>query len=217
MSIPQRLYNSFRSILGCELIRDQIVNDKSIAEFQQLLVRAQPNNEQEVCQRSLIWGMYQSNQVNFMKYINDRTSRVGPLILWTESKRIAQYFRLKGSAHVSYTPETGYSVVRHKNNPHINGCSKRPNKHRTNRTPQSASDTSFQTNVKTNTQEYKVSEYQPLSQVSPRELLCGVEHVEHVEHADPDELLGGVEHADPNSTFSGSWADATDADLDNLN
>lgn len=113
MSMPKRIYDIYRQILRLPLIADKVATPETFAEFQTLLIEAQPIDETEKAQRSLVWGMYHSNPTNFMNYVTDRSSRVGPIILWTESKRISQAFRLAGVAHISWSAEDGYSVGAH--------------------------------------------------------------------------------------------------------
>jgi len=174
MSLPQRLYDAFRTLSRTELVHDKVVSDNSLTEFQNLLNEAQPSNNEEIAQRSLVWGMYHSNPVNFMKYAGDRSSRVSAIVLWTESKRISQLFRLKGLAHVSWTADTGYTVSRFKTNSKPRRPTRGPR-----RLPQPADEVVLNSEAP----EFQLTEYQP-SDINPQQ--------QPVDEA----LLGGVVPAD---------------------
>lgn len=114
MSLPKRLYENYRAIQKCGLIQKDVFNDEDILEFEQLLNNAQPRDDIEAAQQYVIKGMFYSNQKGFIRYISNRQNRVGGLILWTESKRIAAYFNLMGRVHIGWDKVTSsYKVTLH--------------------------------------------------------------------------------------------------------
>jgi hypothetical protein len=116
MSLPRRLYKLYRDAAACDLVKHSNTSEKALAEFKCILNEAQASDDTEIAQRALIWGMYQSNTAGCIAYISNPRNRVGALILWTESKRIANYFNLYGKAYVSWDKEEGYNVSQYNAN-----------------------------------------------------------------------------------------------------
>lgn len=116
MSLPKRLYDTYRSIQNCALLKNNDVSESALKEFENLLNESQPNTEDEQKYQFVVRGMYHSNPVGFTKYVSGPRNNVGALILWTESKRIVAYFNLKRRIHISWDKETKlYVVTLHKN------------------------------------------------------------------------------------------------------
>jgi hypothetical protein len=114
MSLPQRLYQVYSDLKNSVLVQTQNATDENMLAFQQLLNQATPISEKEEAQRELVRGMYYSNPVGFMRYVSLSRNRVGGLVLWTESKRMARYFNLQGRVHISWSEENkNYAVTRH--------------------------------------------------------------------------------------------------------
>ena len=114
MSLPKRIYELWREITNCDLVISQVPTTENMVEFQNLLNRSTPMDANEQAHRELVRCMYYSNPVGFMRYISVYRNRVQPLVLWTESKRIAKLFNLTGHIHISWNESTGqYVVMRH--------------------------------------------------------------------------------------------------------
>ena len=115
MALPKKLYDCFKQITKSKLLAND-TSDDAITEFQTLLNSAQPlaDDHVENAQRSIVKSMYYSNQDGFMRYISSSANRVSALILWTESKRIVNFFELHGRVHLSWNDETSsYVAQRH--------------------------------------------------------------------------------------------------------
>lgn len=110
MSIPRRIYNLYRQASSSRLVKNHDLSAESLKEFETIINSAQPINESESEQRSLLWAMYQSNQSSMYSYLSNIRNRAAALILWTESKRIIRFFNLKGLVHISWNKTEGYSV-----------------------------------------------------------------------------------------------------------
>jgi hypothetical protein len=120
MSLPKRLYDLYREIRQCQVVSSGEVNTDSLLAFQNLVNAAQPvkDNVEEQAYRQLTKAMYHSNPVGFMQYISTSKNRVGALVLWTESKRIVQYFGLRNRVHLSWDPvQSQYLAVPHVQQP----------------------------------------------------------------------------------------------------
>jgi hypothetical protein len=112
MSLPQRLYQLYREVVACELVKTRKATPENMLQFQNLLNKAFPENELETHQRSLVRSMYTSSPVGFYNYIYQNRSRVGALSLWTESRCLAKFLRLSRVVYISFNETTQqYSVV----------------------------------------------------------------------------------------------------------
>ena len=112
MSLPQRLYQLYREVVGCELVKTRQATPENMLQFQNLLNKAFPENEVETHQRALVRSMYNSSPVGFSNYVYQNRSRVGALVLWTESRCLANFFRLSRVVHISFNESTQqYAVV----------------------------------------------------------------------------------------------------------
>jgi hypothetical protein len=96
MSVHARLYQCYKKVAVCNLVKSRLASPENISEFQQLLNDSLPKDATESAMKDFTRGLYNSNQVGFLKYITNKDNRVSSLILWTESKRIVRYFRLTG-------------------------------------------------------------------------------------------------------------------------
>jgi len=114
MSLPQRLYKVYCAVKDSALVKTRNATDENMLAFQELLNQVTPVDQEEEAQRKLVRGMYYSNPVGFTKYNSTSSNRVGALVLWTESKRIARFFNLHNCVHISWSEDTKtYTVVRH--------------------------------------------------------------------------------------------------------
>lgn len=102
MSLPKRLYEAFCELKKCELVSQGTVTDKTLTEFENLLNNAQPQNDAERHYRDFARSMYYSDTTKFLDYVCDRNSKVKPVIVWTESKRIVEFFNLMGKVYISW-------------------------------------------------------------------------------------------------------------------
>ena len=111
MSVPKRLYDLFRSIENCELVKHKTATKESMTAFERLLNESCPTTAEEGHHKDLVWAMYQSNQYEFINYISMMHNRVGALILYTESKKIAKFFDVGALVHIRWDAENKtYSV-----------------------------------------------------------------------------------------------------------
>lgn len=109
-----RLFELYRNLCQTDLVANKNVDDNSMLAFQTLLNQATPVDAVESAQRDLIRKMYYHNTVNFSNYLRDSANKVRSLVLWTESRLIAQFLRLNGLVHISWVEEsTSYRVVRY--------------------------------------------------------------------------------------------------------
>lgn len=111
MSLPQRLYELFREVANCVLVQSRQATPENMKCFEDLLNQSWSVDESEASQRTLIRGMYNSNQRGFYEYISLSRNRVGALVFWTESKCIARFFGLTGIVHVSWNEETNTYTI----------------------------------------------------------------------------------------------------------
>jgi len=115
MSLNKLLYDTYKQIWNCELIANRVVSDETLNEFADLLNLAQPQpNTVEWVERDFTRKLYHSGKEGFLRWVGNPRNRVSALILWTESKRIVQFFNLVGIVHVSWDVEAQkYVVARH--------------------------------------------------------------------------------------------------------
>lgn len=104
MSLPKSLYEPYRQLCQCALVQTREVTDENLSEFETLLNSAQPNAEDHDgnVQRNFLKSIYYSGTNSFARYLKQPASHVGALILWTESRRIVQFFNLQRLIHVSW-------------------------------------------------------------------------------------------------------------------
>ena len=111
MSVHARLYQCYKKVAVCNLVKTREATVENITEFKQLLNDSLPRDSTEAAMKSFTRGLYNSNQVGFLKYITNKDNRVSSLILWTESKRIVRYFRLSGLVFILWNDaENRYDV-----------------------------------------------------------------------------------------------------------
>ena len=106
MTLPKRLYDLYRAVQRCRLVQENNTSPKFLSEFESYLNKAQPENATEKNYQEMIKSIYHCNPNEFMKYMCRSDTRVGSLILWTESKRIVSYFGLRGKVHISWNKDT---------------------------------------------------------------------------------------------------------------
>jgi hypothetical protein len=99
-SPPQYVYDNYKQITSSALIAGRVLNDDSIAEFQQLLNYAQPQNERDSTMRSIVQYLYRKNPGNFCRFLT--RSRLSHLVLWTEAKCIVRHFKLQNIVYVKW-------------------------------------------------------------------------------------------------------------------
>jgi hypothetical protein len=106
MSLPKRLYESYRNLCNSQLVVTLVNSVENMGEFELLLNNVFPINEVEYTNSNLTKLMYYSNPAGFMRYISDPLNKVGALVLYTESKQIVKHFRLNGCVHISWDKTT---------------------------------------------------------------------------------------------------------------
>lgn len=111
MSLPQRLYQLYREVTACELVKTRQATPENMLQFQNLLNKAFPENQVETHQRELVRSMYSSSPVGFYNYVYQNRSRVGALVLWTESRCLAKFFRVNRVVHISFDEKSQQYVV----------------------------------------------------------------------------------------------------------
>lgn len=109
MSLPKRLYNLYKEVCNCKLVSGEITAE-TLTDFQNLVNSAQSTSPDadanEVQQQEFTRSLYHSNPVGFYNYVANTRNRVSALVLWTESKRIVDFFGLRKRVHLSWNPET---------------------------------------------------------------------------------------------------------------
>ena len=114
MSLPKRIYDIFREIERCRIVSDHIVNDKTMAELENLLNDAIPINDEEVAHKNLVRSIYHSSTLGFIRYLSNVKNRASALILYTESKSMARFFELQKVVHIKWSDENStYTVSRY--------------------------------------------------------------------------------------------------------
>lgn len=114
MKFSQKLFESYKRIRNCALIKQKIVNEKTIAEFESILNDAQPKTDDELYEFGYVKFYYNINKTGYKQCIANTNGEC--TVLWTESKFIVSWFRLNGSIYISYDPKTHlYSVQPHNN------------------------------------------------------------------------------------------------------
>jgi hypothetical protein len=111
MALPQRLYNLYRKISDCALVKEKKATSSNIVEFQDLLNESTPVTDEEGVQKRLILDIYHSNTVGFLKYVKDYHNRVSPLILYAETRAIVDFFELQGCIHLLWDDKNSKFVV----------------------------------------------------------------------------------------------------------
>jgi len=114
MSLPKRLYQIYRKVCQCNVVRRRNnFTDEDLQEFQNLLNEAQPPNDNSIenAYQQMTKFMYYSNPVGFVKYLSDVRNRVAALILWTESKYITSFFRLTGYVYIHWDKQSKCYIV----------------------------------------------------------------------------------------------------------
>jgi len=111
MSIHNRLYNCYKKLLSCPLVKSKEVNEENLTEFENVLNTSLPNGSDEVAMHNFCRSMYYSNPIGFVKYVTYYKNKVSSLILWTESRKLVRHFGLQGLVHVSWNKDTGKYVV----------------------------------------------------------------------------------------------------------
>jgi hypothetical protein len=114
MSIYQRLYECYKELCGCELVRTRTATVTSLAEFEALLNLAQPQDVAETAMHGFLRGMYLSNTRSFYKYINNPTNKCASSVLWTSGREVARHFGLSRVAHIVWDHANNrYAVSAH--------------------------------------------------------------------------------------------------------
>jgi hypothetical protein len=111
MALPQRLYNLYRKISDCALVKEKKATSSNIVEFQNLLNDSTPVTDEEGVQKRLILDIYHSNTVGFLKYVKDYHNRVSPLILYAETRAIVDFFELQRCIHLLWDEKNSKFVV----------------------------------------------------------------------------------------------------------
>ena len=111
---PAKIFNNYRAIKKCALVKNKEITDESLDEFEMLLNDAQPSAESDMVEFNSMKALYMLNKHKFIELIRD--TKLEALILWTESKSIVNSLHLSGIAYVSYDPTLHkYRVEKHRN------------------------------------------------------------------------------------------------------
>jgi hypothetical protein len=117
MKYPSKLFQNYRAIKNCGLIKTKIVSEENLNEFEDLLNASQPcldNDSDESIKYNSMKEFYLLNKHKFIDLI--RNTKLECLILWTESKSIINWFHLSGIVYLSYNYESKlYSIQEHRN------------------------------------------------------------------------------------------------------
>ena len=105
MSLPAKLYNTFRQIQKSALVTRNDYTESDIVDFVALLNSAQPKEGNELVQYMFARSMFNSNKESYIKYISNKESNVSALILWTESKVIVRYFGIQQKVYLGWDSE----------------------------------------------------------------------------------------------------------------
>ena len=112
MSLNKTFYETFKSILACNLVTRTSSTEVDMKEFETLLNNAQPSKELPLHgQYELARAMYKSNPRRYLSYITRSANNVSALILWTESKHIVDYFGLRTIIYLTWNRENNKYIV----------------------------------------------------------------------------------------------------------
>lgn len=113
MKFPKQLYNGYRAIVNCRLIKSQDYSPQALREFETILNDCQPLTE-HMERFNTVKDFYNTNKYNYQKFI--RGTQLECTILWTESKSIVNWFQLRGVIYLSYDyRDNQYRVELHRN------------------------------------------------------------------------------------------------------
>jgi hypothetical protein len=111
MSSSTGLTDVFHKISACSLVTTKNSTEENIKEFEDLLNEAQPKTSEARGQKSMVQFMYYSNPTNFINYVNKLENKVGSIILYTESKRIAKFFSIQREVYIKWDPVENCYIV----------------------------------------------------------------------------------------------------------
>jgi hypothetical protein len=110
---PEYLFNGYKKIRNCKLVKDGDTSEDSLAEFQSLLNSCQPEEKDK--ERFLtVKDIYFANRKKYQKFISGTAMEC--TILWTESKVIVNWFGLSGKIFLTYDFSAQcYNALLHRN------------------------------------------------------------------------------------------------------
>lgn len=98
---PTYIYETYIKLYKCNLIKDKILNDRNIDEFQKILNNSIPQNENDNRLRLFIRYLYLKNPNSFYKFLIH--SKMTHLILWTDVRCILKHFGIQHILYIKYT------------------------------------------------------------------------------------------------------------------
>lgn len=113
MKFPKNLFNGYKLIKDCKLVKNKDYTQEALCEFEILLNDAQPMPE-DMERFSTVKDYYNVLKNSYQKFIRDTPLEC--TILWTESKSIVNWFDLRGIVYLRYDLQTSkYSIQLHRN------------------------------------------------------------------------------------------------------
>jgi hypothetical protein len=114
MSLPKRLYQSFRNVCATSLVRTREVTPETMKEFENAVNEALPQTEAETAQLEFFKGFFNGNPEASYAFIHKYDNMVNATILWTRGLYIARHFGLSRKIYMRWDAETKrYSVEAH--------------------------------------------------------------------------------------------------------
>ena len=112
MRLPKTLFSGFNLLKKSHLALNGDQSADSLLYFQNILNSAQPSTPEDVLLHSFVKGLYNENRHKFLAFI--RNTKYECLVLWTESRDIANTFGILDTAYVKWNgKDTLYTVTPH--------------------------------------------------------------------------------------------------------
>lgn len=112
---PQNLFENYKAIQRCSLVKNKSDSEENLKEFETYLNDAQPIDEYSYNLELFTKNLFRGNQENFINTIKGKNSEC--LILWTESRSIVKLLQLNRCIFIHYNSDTRkYTVTRHRYN-----------------------------------------------------------------------------------------------------
>ncbi len=123
MSLPKYLYQTYKAVRDCELVKTHNVTPTSLQEFEDLMNRSQPSKmlvdgtenkdyDRDVANHNFVrYSLFRGNEENFVRYVSNAQNQVNGLILWTGNRHIVRFFGLKGLVHLKWDKVQNKYVV----------------------------------------------------------------------------------------------------------
>jgi len=111
MHFPKFLFDGYQKLKACALVSTKKVTPETMKEFEDLLNGCQP--KEKIQEYSLIKDLYNTNRHGYTAFVRGNSMECS--LMWTESKTIVNWFRLRNIVYLSYDRTSGqYKVEPHR-------------------------------------------------------------------------------------------------------